>query len=118
MSDVAVHTVKSLIIHFSIEHEAEMNVPLPTLIATPYGGRLIWQLPGGNTLVAHLKDKVLIRHRKRWSQVEENFFFSSSLLGGGGGRNSFRQMTFKSGKSIAFAVNKATISIAKLMKRK
>ena len=55
--------------YFSIEHDAEMNVLLPTLIPTPYGGRLVWQLPGGNYLVAHLKDKVLIRHRKRWSQV-------------------------------------------------
>jgi len=114
MSDVAVYTVKSLIIHFSIEHDAEMNVPLPTLITTPYGGRLIWQLPGGNTLVAHLKDKVLIRHRKRWSQVEDNVFFFFFFMQ----QDLFRRMTFTSGKSIAFAVNKATISIAKLIKRK
>ena len=36
---------------------------------TPYGGRLSWILPGKSHLVAHLKDKTKIRHRKRWSQV-------------------------------------------------
>ena len=41
----------------------------PTKVGTPYGGRLIWALPGGNKLIAHLKDKAVIRHRKRWSQV-------------------------------------------------
>ena len=37
----------------------------PTLVATPYGGKLIWRMPSGNQLIAHLKDKNLIRHRKR-----------------------------------------------------
>ncbi|KAL8601460.1 hypothetical protein ACOMHN_000402 [Nucella lapillus] len=65
-----------------IEHDAEMNVPPPSLIPTPYGGRLVWQLPGGNSLVAHLKDKVLIRHRKRWSQVMYMYYFlAHQLLG-------------------------------------
>ena len=41
----------------------------PTKVITPYGGRLVWVLPGGNSLVVHLKDKQKIRHRKRWSQV-------------------------------------------------
>ena len=73
-SGVVVCSVKTITIYFSIEHDAEMNVPPPTLIPTPYGGRLVWQLPGGNCLVAHLKDKVLIRHRKRWSQVRLLFW--------------------------------------------
>ena len=38
-------------------------------IETPYGGRLEWTLPGGTQMFVHLKDKSLIRHRKRWSQV-------------------------------------------------
>ncbi len=46
-----------------------MRIPAPLKYGTPYGGRLVWTLPGGNTLSAHLKDKVLIRHKKRWSQV-------------------------------------------------
>ena len=46
-----------------------MIIPPPVKYPTPYGGRLEWQLPGGNKLIAHLKDKAKIRHRKRWSQV-------------------------------------------------
>ncbi|KJH51876.1 Chitin synthase [Dictyocaulus viviparus] len=39
------------------------------LLNTPYGGRLVVKLPAGTLLFVHLKDKVLIRHKKRWSQV-------------------------------------------------
>ncbi|CAL8299942.1 unnamed protein product [Lota lota] len=39
------------------------------LVKTPYGGRLQVALPHGNLLVVHLKDKSLIRHKKRWSQI-------------------------------------------------
>jgi chitin synthase len=46
-----------------------MKLPPPFKIPTPYGGRLTWILPGGNLLIAHLKDKMKIRHKKRWSQV-------------------------------------------------
>ncbi|XP_076658040.1 chitin synthase chs-2 [Halictus rubicundus] len=42
---------------------------LPTKYPTPYGGQLIWTLPGKTRLTVHLKDKNRIRHRKRWSQV-------------------------------------------------
>lgn len=41
----------------------------PTKYPTPYGGQLIWTLPGKTHLTVHLKDKNKIRHRKRWSQV-------------------------------------------------
>ena len=41
----------------------------PIRTETPYGGKLEWKLPGENKLIAHLKDKTKIRHRKRWSQV-------------------------------------------------
>jgi chitin synthase len=41
----------------------------PTKVLTPYGGRLIFKLPGGTSLVVHLKDKTKIRNKKRWSQV-------------------------------------------------
>ena len=53
----------------SAVHNTELHIPKPCKIPTPYGGRLVWRLPGGNTLTAHLKDKAKIRHRKRWSQV-------------------------------------------------
>uniref|UniRef100_A0A158P661 chitin synthase n=1 Tax=Angiostrongylus cantonensis TaxID=6313 RepID=A0A158P661_ANGCA len=39
------------------------------LLNTPYGGRLVVRLPAGALLFVHLKDKKLIRHKKRWSQV-------------------------------------------------
>ena len=42
----------------------------PIKIPTPYGGRLVWLLPGKNRLIVHMKDKNLIRHKKRWSQVD------------------------------------------------
>ncbi|GFU39413.1 chitin synthase chs-2 [Nephila pilipes] len=41
----------------------------PLKVPTPYGGRLVWHLRGNNVLVVHLKNKELIRHKKRWSQV-------------------------------------------------
>ncbi len=50
-------------------HETPMKLAQPFKIPTPYGGRLTWVLPGGNLLIAHLKDKMKIRHKKRWSQV-------------------------------------------------
>jgi hypothetical protein len=46
-----------------------MKIPPPLKTPTPYGGRLTWVLPGGNFLIAHIKDKTKIRHKKRWSQV-------------------------------------------------
>lgn len=40
-----------------------------SIIETPFGGRLVVVLPEGNMLFAHLKDKSLIRNKKRWSQI-------------------------------------------------
>uniref|UniRef100_UPI003AACB695 chitin synthase 1 n=1 Tax=Centroberyx gerrardi TaxID=166262 RepID=UPI003AACB695 len=40
-----------------------------TITETPYGGRLIFVMPEGNMLYIHLKDKALIRNKKRWSQI-------------------------------------------------
>lgn len=45
------------------------RLPSQKIINTPYGGRLQYTLPKGNTLMVHFKDKQLIRHKKRWSQV-------------------------------------------------
>jgi hypothetical protein len=41
----------------------------PEKTITPYGGRLTFNLPGGTSLLLHLKDKSKIRNKKRWSQV-------------------------------------------------
>lgn len=50
-------------------YKVRMKIPSPTKIVCPYGGRLVWTLPGGTKMIAHLKDKNKIRHKKRWSQV-------------------------------------------------
>ncbi len=49
--------------------EREIDLGPPKKVPTPYGGQLVWKMPGGNVLVVHLKAKHLIRHSKRWSQV-------------------------------------------------
>ncbi|XP_055854071.1 chitin synthase chs-2 [Episyrphus balteatus] len=46
-----------------------MKLKPPMKIETPYGGRLVWTLPGRTKMIAHLKNKDKIRHKKRWSQV-------------------------------------------------
>lgn len=53
------------------KYYASLNIIIkdPIKIPTPYGGKLEWELPSGNRLIAHLKDKAKIRHKKRWSQV-------------------------------------------------
>ena len=59
-----------------------MKIPPPYKIPTPYGGRLTWVLPGGNLLIAHLKDKMKIRHKKRWSQVMYIYYLMGYKLFG------------------------------------
>ncbi|XP_011705416.1 PREDICTED: uncharacterized protein LOC105460624 isoform X2 [Wasmannia auropunctata] len=54
----------------------------PTKYPTPYGGRLVWTLPGKTNLVVHLKDKNKIRHRKRWSQVMYMYYLLGHRLMG------------------------------------
>ncbi|XP_071085236.1 chitin synthase chs-2-like isoform X2 [Haliotis cracherodii] len=62
------------------EYNTPHTIPPPTRTETPYGGRLVWTLQGGNTLTAHLKDKMKIRHRKRWSQVMYLYYFLANKL--------------------------------------
>ncbi|XP_036945343.1 chitin synthase chs-1-like [Acanthopagrus latus] len=49
--------------------QKQQQVPDQRVVRTPYGGRLVVTMPYGNSLVVHFKDKTLIRHKKRWSQV-------------------------------------------------
>ena len=59
-----------------------MTVGDPIKVPTPYGGRLVWIMPGNNKIIVHLKDKDKIRHRKRWSQVMYMYYLLSyKLLG-------------------------------------
>jgi hypothetical protein len=50
-------------------HSTDVQLNRPVKYPTPYGGRLVWTLPGKTKLIVHLKDKDKIRHKKRWSQV-------------------------------------------------
>ncbi|KAM7373610.1 hypothetical protein PAMP_008450 [Pampus punctatissimus] len=47
----------------------EQQIPDQKIIKTPYGGRLVLTMPHGNDIVVHFKNKDLIRHKKRWSQI-------------------------------------------------
>ncbi|XP_052079431.1 chitin synthase chs-2-like [Mytilus californianus] len=53
----------------SFVHGTDIELDDGMMYRTPYGARIEWILPGGNKMVAHLKDKTKIRHKKRWSQV-------------------------------------------------
>ncbi|XP_048522963.1 chitin synthase chs-2 [Dendroctonus ponderosae] len=50
-------------------HKTTVRIRPPIIYSTPYGGRLVWTLPGKTKVIAHLKDKAKIRAKKRWSQV-------------------------------------------------
>lgn len=61
-------------------HQCNIRLKPPKKLPTPYGGRLVWQMPGKNKLIAHLKDKGKIRHRKRWSQVMYMYYLLGHKL--------------------------------------
>ncbi|KAL1490875.1 hypothetical protein ABEB36_011558 [Hypothenemus hampei] len=55
-------------------HKTTVRLRPPVIYPTPYGGRLVWTLPGKTKLIVHLKDKAKIRAKKRWSQVMYMYF--------------------------------------------
>ena len=61
-------------------HQVNIKIRPPKKYPTPYGGRLVWTLPGKTKIIAHLKDKQKIRNRKRWSQVKMLIIYSICLL--------------------------------------
>nr|XP_018916999.1 PREDICTED: uncharacterized protein LOC109044007 isoform X3 [Bemisia tabaci] len=61
-------------------HETNIRIKPPTKYPTPYGGQLVWTLPGKTKMIAHLKDKSKIRHRKRWSQVMYMYYLLGHRL--------------------------------------
>lgn len=61
-------------------HQCDITLRPPKKYPTPYGGRLEWVMPGQNKLIAHLKDKLKIRHRKRWSQVMYMYYLLGHRL--------------------------------------
>ncbi|XP_060081249.1 chitin synthase chs-2-like [Ylistrum balloti] len=65
----------------SAAHGTKIEIDDPVKIETPYGGQLVYGLPGGSLLYVHLKDKNLIRHRKRWSQVMYMYYLLGFRIG-------------------------------------
>jgi chitin synthase len=57
-------------------HGTDCHILPPVKFPTPYGGRLVWTLPGKTKMIVHLKNKDKIRHKKRWSQVKQTPFFN------------------------------------------
>ncbi|CDW54512.1 chitin synthase [Trichuris trichiura] len=53
----------------SAVHKTTVSLKPPIKFQTPYGGRLVWSMPGDNKLFVHLKDRTKLRNKKRWSQV-------------------------------------------------
>ncbi|VDN55363.1 unnamed protein product [Dracunculus medinensis] len=53
----------------SAVHQTQMRLKTPKKISTPYGGQIIYILPGKNRMIIHLKNSQKVRKRKRWSQV-------------------------------------------------
>ncbi|XP_061170941.1 chitin synthase-like [Saccostrea echinata] len=51
------------------QSDFDVNLGSPSKYATPYGGRVEWNLTKECKLVVHLKFKGKIRHKKRWSQI-------------------------------------------------
>ncbi|CAM4581301.1 unnamed protein product [Leuciscus chuanchicus] len=72
-AEILVDVIKEVYTIFSEEDPCifKQTPPLPwqKIINTPYGGRLEYTLPNGNVIMVHFKDKQLIRHKKRWSQI-------------------------------------------------
>ncbi|TRY61889.1 hypothetical protein TCAL_08870 [Tigriopus californicus] len=64
----------------SYVHQTTIRLRPPKKIPTPYGGRLVYTLPGKTKMVVHMKDKSLIRHKKRWSQCMYMYYLLGHRL--------------------------------------
>lgn len=61
-------------------HGIDCYIRPPVKFPTPYGGRLVWTLPGKTQIIVHLKNKDKIRHKKRWSQVMYMYYLLGHRL--------------------------------------
>ncbi|XP_060772855.1 chitin synthase chs-2-like isoform X1 [Neoarius graeffei] len=72
-AETLVEVIKEVYLIFTEDSKSAFRErkPLPAqkIFQTPYGCRLQYTLPHGNTLFVHFKDKQQIRHKKRWSQI-------------------------------------------------
>eukprot|EP00091_Calanus_sinicus_P013403 TRINITY_DN29775_c0_g1_i1.p1 TRINITY_DN29775_c0_g1~~TRINITY_DN29775_c0_g1_i1.p1 ORF type:complete len:165 (-),score=33.99 TRINITY_DN29775_c0_g1_i1:138-632(-) len=56
--------MRSLVISYSGADIDENIVDDVTITKMPYGGLLVWTLPGGSKLFCHLKEKIVIRTKR------------------------------------------------------
>merc|ERR1712142_5103 len=61
-------------------HQTNIRLRPPKKVPTPYGGRLIYTLPGKTKMIIHMKDKSKIRHKKRWSQCMYMYYLLGHKL--------------------------------------
>ncbi|XP_049787548.1 chitin synthase chs-2-like [Schistocerca cancellata] len=64
----------------TLVHGTTIRLRPPVKYPTPYGGRLVWTLPGKTKIYCHLKDGDKIRTRKRWSQVMYMYYLLGHRL--------------------------------------
>jgi len=64
----------------SYVHMTNIRLRPPKKVPTPYGGRLIYTLPGKTKMIVHMKDKSKIRHKKRWSQCMYMYYLLGHKL--------------------------------------
>lgn len=64
----------------SYVHQTNITLRPPKKVPTPYGGRLVYTLPGKTKMIVHLKDKSKIRHKKRWSQCMYMYYLLGHRL--------------------------------------
>ncbi|XP_058608280.1 chitin synthase chs-1-like isoform X3 [Onychostoma macrolepis] len=97
-AEILVDVIKEVYTIFSEEDpcifKQKAALPHQKIINTPYGGRLEYTLPKGNLMMVHLKDKTLIRHKKRWSQIMYLYY----ILGWRLNRQYFKE--FEAGKKL------------------
>ncbi|XP_059421125.1 chitin synthase chs-1-like [Carassius carassius] len=97
-AEILVDVIKEVYTIFSEEDlcifKQKGALPPQKIINTPYGGRLEYTLPKGNLMMIHLKDKTLIRHKKRWSQIMYLYY----ILGWRLNRQYFKE--FEEGKEL------------------
>nr|AFK08615.1 chitin synthase 2 [Locusta migratoria] len=64
----------------TLVHGTTIRLRPPVKYPTPFGGRLVWTLPGKTKIYCHLKDGDKIRTRKRWSQVMYMYYLLGHRL--------------------------------------
>merc|ERR1719334_482213 len=64
----------------SYVHQTNIRLRPPKKVPTPYGGRLVYTLPGKTKMFIHMKDKLKIRHKKRWSQCMYMYYLLGHKL--------------------------------------